>query len=543
VLEALAWLIGGLLALTAAFFIAWILVAVIVRVFAWVLVFWAVTFALGLAAGTFTGVVLPPLVLRGKTREKPQVATPDAVVAGRILGKAPRGQARHFGWDRAWPVYNPYQATRDANAVLAQAKRVVGGAFEWLFDREPAAAFAAPLLPAFLGFALGAWLSIIGWYLVMGVLGGLVYLGQQLTVLGYRSWDQLTRRRRKAVLRCAKCYRVSLLPSYRCANPQCPTVHHDIRPGPLGIVRRRCGCGTSIAATVGSAARHLVTVCPFCLENVPDGSGTRRVLPLPVIGSVSAGKTQFLTSGTVELARKAQQFSGSLAPISPVAAAFLTIAAADVASGQHVAKTDWKDRPEGAPFVLSLHGKEIELQLMDAAGESFRDWEQSQTLGYLDTAELLLFVLDPLALPRVTEALRLAGGAPVPLAQGDQEDAYASVTDRLRAEDVRLRSKQLGVVVTKFDVLETLPGIGKIDPADGDSIRAWLRSNGADGLVRRVDQDFRQVSYFAVDSYGQRDGLDPRHPVRVFDWALRTADPRLGVVPEPIAVPAAQEVA
>ena len=530
--EAFGFFLAFMAGIAAIGFVLWTAVAALARVFAWLLVFWIATFAVGLAVGLLTGVVLPPRVLRGKAAEKPEIATPDAVVAGKVLGEAPKGQAKHFGWDHAWPVYNPHQAKRDANAVLAQARRTVKDAFAWLFGQRPAPAWAAVLLPAFVGFAIGAWISTAVWYLVMGLLGGMVYIVQQIGVLGYRWYDRLMRRRRKATLRCAKCYRVTTTPSYRCSNTSCSTIHHDVRPGPLGIAHRRCGCGVSIPATVGRAAKALVAVCPFCLKDVPKGSGTRRVLPVPVIGAVGAGKTQFLSSGVVELQSRAESLSGSLTPISPLAETFLDAASAAVSSGQRVAKTAWEDRPEGVPFVLSLQGRHLEIQLMDAAGENFVDWERSQGLAYIDTADVLLFILDPLALPRVTEQLRVANkGGVVPIAQGDPEDSYASVVDRLRAEDVRLGSKSLAIVLTKLDVLQTLPGLGSLDPSEGATIKSWLRSNGAGGFVRRVDQDFRRVEYFAVDSYGTRDGRDPLHPVRVLDWALRTTDPRLSVLP------------
>jgi hypothetical protein len=537
--EAFGWLLMVVAIIAAVVFAVWTAVAAVVRIFAWVLVFWVSAFGLGIAVGILAGLVLPPRVLRGTAAVKPDIATPDAVVAGNVLGAAPKGRAKHFGWDRAWPAYNPHQAKRDANAVLSQTRRTVRDAFEWLFLQDPLPAWGAVLLPPFVGFAIGAWVSTLVWYVVMAVLGGVAYLFQRLAVLSYRSFDRLTRRRRKATLRCAKCYRVTTSPSYRCANTTCSTIHHDVRPGPLGLVHRRCGCGTSIPATIGGAAKHLTTVCPFCLKDVPRGSGTRRVLPVPVIGAVGAGKTQFLSSGVVELEKRAKQMSGSLTPISPVAETFLKSAAAAVASGQRVVKTAWEDHPEGVPLILALSGRELEMHLMDAAGENFADWERSQSLGYIDTADILLFVLDPLALPKVTEQLRIAKKAgAVPVAQGDPEDSYASVVDRLRAEDVGLGSKSLAIVLTKVDVLRTLPEVGTIDPGDTESIRAWLKANGADGFVRRVDQDFKRVSYFAVDSYSTRDGLDPLHPVRVFDWALKTTDRRLTVMPPAVATPA-----
>ncbi len=537
--ELAGWFVMLLAALTAIGFILWVAVAALARVLAWLLVVWIAAFAAGLVVGTLTGVVLPPRVLRGKASEKPEIATPAAVVAGKVLGEAPKGQAKHFGWDRAWPVYNPHQAKRDANVVIAQNKRTVKGAFSWLFDQDPMPAWVAVLLPAFVGFAIGAWISTLVWYFVIGLLGMVVYIIQQIGVLGYRWYDRRVRRRSKATLRCAKCYRVTTSPSYRCSNTSCTTIHHDVRPGPLGIVHRRCGCGTSLPATVVGAAKHLTTVCPFCLQDVPKGSGTRRVLPVPVIGGVGAGKTQFLSSGVVELQSRVESLSGSLSPISPMAEKFLKAATAAVTSGQRVTKTAWEDRPEGVPLILAIKGQELEVHLMDAAGENFVDWERSQGLGYIDTADVLLFILDPLALPKVTEQMRVANKhGIVPIAQGDPEDSYASVIDRLRAENVRLGSKRLAIVLTKLDVLQTLPSLGLLDPSESGSIKAWLRSNGAEGFIRRIDQDFKRVEYFAVDSYGARDWHDPLHPVRVLNWALETIDPRLNIVPHAAPVPA-----
>ncbi|GHC76054.1 hypothetical protein GCM10007079_12000 [Nocardiopsis terrae] len=532
----------GLLAVTIVIyvvgFLLWLLLALVVRIFAWVLVIWLGSSLLGLVGGVLRGVVLPPFVLAGREEEEPRIASPEAVVAGEVLGKAPRGQARHSGWDHAWPVYIPYQSKRDANAVLAAARRIGFDAFLSAFDRW----FIAVLfLPVITGYTLGVWVSVLCWYLIMQVLGGTVHLFQKLGVLVYRWSGQVAQKRRKAELHCVKCYRVTPMPSYRCANPHCSTIHHDVRPGPLGVTRRRCGCGTRIPVTVSKAARHLTALCPFCLENAPDGSGTRRVLAVPVIGAVGAGKTQFLATGVVELGSRVESLSGSLAPISTGAEGFVRTAANAVSTGRRVAKTAWDDRPEGVPLLLSLRGREVEVHLMDAAGENFVSWERSQSLSYIDTADTLLFVLDPLALPAVRERLRLADeGDSVPLAQGDQEDAYASVADRLRAAGVRLDGKRLAVVLTKLDVLRRLPDTGGLDPEDSGSVREWLRANGVQGFVRRIDQDFRMVDYFAVDSLGAQDGADPSHPVRVFDWALRSTDPRLAVLSPRESVPAAE---
>lgn len=530
----------GMAAIAVAFFVLWVVAAAVARILAWLLVAWLAAFAVGFAAGIVTGVVLPPRVLRGKADKTALVATPDAVVAGKVLGDAPKGQAKHFGWDHAWPLYLPHQAKRDANAVLSQNHQSVNGSFQWLFSKTPIPLWVV-LVPPLAGFGLGAWLSALVWYGVMALLGGIIYIIQLVGILGLSGYDRLVRHHRKATLRCTKCYRVTTTPSYRCSNADCTTIHHDIRPGPLGIIHRRCGCGTNIPATVGGAAKQLVTVCPYCIHELPRGSGTRRVLPVPVIGAVAAGKTQFLTSGIVELKNRVESMSGTLAPISAEAEEFLTVASATISTGQVVAKTSWATQPEGVPFILELQGRQLELQILDAAGEYFVDWERSQGLGYMDSAEMFLFVLDPLALPPVAEQMLVAKkGGVVPIAQGDPADAYASVVDRLRAEDVRLGAKSIAIVLTKLDILRSLPNLDPLDPSNSDSVKTWLRKNGADGFVRRLGQDFKNMEFFAVDSCGTRDGHDAVHPVRVFDWMLRTTDSRMSVFPTVALVPAGE---
>lgn len=78
------------------------------------------------AAYLFAAVV--PLVLLTSERwAQPRSAiltTPAEVVAGNVLGAAPRGEMAYHGWDHAWPNYFPYQAQRDFRFVVAVMTRV-----------------------------------------------------------------------------------------------------------------------------------------------------------------------------------------------------------------------------------------------------------------------------------------------------------------------------------------------------------------------------------------------------------------------------------
>jgi hypothetical protein len=560
-------LIAGVV-LVILFYAAWTALAALAHVLAWLLVYWGAGTAVMLLIGVAVSLVLPLRVLSSRASCKPMIATPAEVVAGRVAGATPRGSSKFFGWDHGWPLYLPYQAKRDAAAVLAEARHVtgvvagrasqlrlgsmagLGGTESWTALRTvarmkvtaPNVVWGVVMLPL-VGFAIGLWVSILTWCVVMALFGGAVGSVQQLGILAYRWQDRALRRWRRATLRCTNCYRISRMPSYECSDPSCSVVHRDVSPGVLGVVRRRCVCGTSLTLTVRGAASSLDTVCPHCSKPLPKASGTRRVVVLPVIGSVGAGKTQFLAGGVVGIERRLRVVSGELTPISRIAEQFMTSARALVTTGRGTDKTPWKDQPEGMPLLLSTGGKTVELQLMDAAGESFVDWERTRSLGYLDSSDVLLFMLDPFALPEVSALLRASGmEGTVQVAQGDPEDAYANVVDRLRSEKVKLRGKRLGVVVTKVDHLMRLPGAYEVCAGDTEGLRSWLGDNGADGLIRRVDRDFKDVTYFAVDSLGRRDVLDDLHPIQVFDWVLRTCGARLSLLPpRSAAVPVTPE--
>lgn len=528
---------------TAVGFVIWVAVAAIAQVLAWLLVVWVVLFSLGVLAGILNGLVQPPRVLRDRAGSRPDVASPDAVVEGSVLGARPKGAARNFGWDSAWPLYVPYQSRRDLRAVLAQNRAVLRAVREasanlvdgFVDDLVGLIVWTVLFALPYGGFWIGAWASTLLWAAVMVVLGRTVAFVQWVGTALYRWFDRLARKRVDATFNCTSCYRETTTPSYRCPNAACDQVHRDISPGPLGIVSRRCSCGTAMPTTVRAAARVLVGVCPFCDADAPTGSGVRKVVALPVVGSVGAGKTQLLTAGVVAVEERARSLGGRLEALNPAAEQFLTAARGVVSTGRGVAKTDWT-RPEGVPFALGLEEREIELLILDAAGEHFAEHDRARGLSYFDTADVVVLVLDPFALPQVLDLLRASGVGQVPVASGDPETAYGTVIDRMRDQGLKVGRKHLAVAVTKVDVVQQLPGGGQMIPGDSGSVRSWLEAHGAANFVRRMDLDFRSVEFFAVDSYGRRAPLDPLHPVRIVDWALRMSNARTELLPAPVGV-------
>lgn len=559
-------LIAIVIGVTAAVFVIWVVLAVFMRLLAILVVYWIAAFTVGAIAGLVAGLLLPLRVLSGRAAVKPSIASPDKVVDNKVMKIPPRGMQKHFGWDRAWPVYNPYQARLDALAVIAETKVLLGMAWTRTKPKakpKPASAtpgtaagkvksvlsaatttapgiawLAVAAVPT-AGFVAATWVSIAFWLLVMLVLGGVVYLIQVAWVTAYRWWEKLGRRRARASLKCHVCYRETDTPSYKCKNPACTVIHRDISPGPLGMLQRRCSCDVSLPTTVGKAAKVLDALCPYCDSPLAEGSGTRHTVQIPVIGSVGAGKTRLFAASAAAVDAYVGSRGGSIVPLTDGATEFLTYAKTVVETAQKTDPTAVRLRPEGMPYRLEFDGRTIEIQMMDAAGESFTNMDKTQGLNYIDNAGVLLLVLDPLAFDGVNEEAQRSGAIEdVAITAGDQEDAYASVVDRLRAENVDLRRKRLAVVLTKTDVLQKLSVGSDIAPGNSNAIRQWLYDSGEDGLIRRIEDDFAKVDYFAVDSMGDLTFNDPRNPVAVLQWVLDVSNTKISLVAAPAAVPA-----
>jgi hypothetical protein len=513
--------------------LAWVAFVYFVRFLGLIFGYSVVVAALTFAAGLGWGIVLPFRVLRGRSRTVGDVATPQRVRDGAVFRSAPKNASANFGWDLAWPLYAPHQLRYDAVALRAESRRLAGEIVQKTRSWWPRPnrwylkAMTKPLwlvvlgIPTY-GLCLGIWTGLILWLVIQGLFGAVVSAAQGATMLLLRAREARFMKTQHAAVRCTRCYRSTVMPSYRCSNDACSVVHRDVSPGPLGVRTRVCVCETRLPMTAVAASRTLTAVCPFCAEDLPQSSGTRRVVVVPVFGSVGSGKTQLLSTAAVELHNKSLDATESVSftPLNRAAQGFLTAAVDEASIGRAPNKTQHVERPEGYPFLVDYSGGDFELQLMDAAGESFVSAEDSRTLGYLDISDSLLFVFDPLALPEVGEQLAL-GATPqhAPVAQGSASDAYGSVVDRLRDGGDDLSGKRIGVVVTKADVIAAIMPQDAL-PEQSDGIRTWVYGHGGDALIRRIEMDFDDVTYFATDAVQSTSAEDPFHPLRVVDWAV-----------------------
>ncbi|MFS4488433.1 TRAFAC clade GTPase domain-containing protein [Dietzia kunjamensis] len=476
--------------------------------------------------------------IRARAEDAECIITPADVAEGDFFGRPPTGPSAGFGWDRAWARYVPYQAWRDYTFVASELWRVfrlsavkaftLGGVLtspRWL-------QIIVFVLVTMIWYVCFAVVYAFGALTILGLLGSVlaaVWLAQFVSLWGLRALDSGYRKLiLKSSSRCpnAGCYHVTPLPSYTCPNPDCTVIHRDVRPGRQGVLFHRCECSALVATTVLRASRAHESVCPACGGGMPSGVGTRRTVSFPVVGDVGAGKTRFVQTAVVALEDRCQEKGSGFSPLTDQSEIALDEARRVTGVSGDSIKTP-VDLPVAYVYGVSpAKGPELEVHLVDAAGEHFQTLDSTGELRYLDSAEVLIFVVDPLGVDSVRHEFEQASSTRLPNLSSRPEEAYSTIIEVLKTNGIDPMKKSLAVVVSKADMILGLPSAASIDPSDDATISEWLSDNYLDNLATRTGRDFGEVRFFVVDSKLEEDLDSPTHPFHVLEWCANKSGAR-----------------
>ena len=505
--------------------------------------------ATGSTAGVLIALVLALGVLSGK-RPAGAVRTPNDVVAGRLPRRERPHQVRR---DWAWPQYFAAQVVLDLAETAGWSGWLLKVAWRWpvrrLVPGDHRVWFVSwplvgPVLGALVGISAGmavgvlvtaalfAVVSLIAWILGLGTAGLLRTVD--------RTWQSIFR----SGGTCPRCYEVTRLPAYRCpgrhprGTPSDDThLHRDIRPGRLGVLWRRCGCGSRLPTTVLRASRVMRPCCSRCDQPLPTGAAVDTDVRVPVFGAASAGKSHLIMAALVDLHRgSAGSGRVEVEPADPHSQQLLTEYAATVDSGGSVAKTNVAQQPVAVTLRIRSGRRRAMLHVFDAAGEALADPDQSARLAYLDFAGTFVFVLDPFSIPAVRDAYQSSHHDLFQRANAATtapESAYNATVSRISGHGAVTARQWIAVVVSKQDLLVALP-IGRDLSGDSAVVRDWLVGQQMDNFVTAVERDFGAVRYFLVSATGQG-GSTASAPFRWLLSGTRIPLPRTG---DPAMTPA-----
>ena len=369
----------------------------------------------------------------------------------------------------------------------------------------------AGVVGMFAGTAFGAVL-FAGVALIHAVVAGVVLGVMRVSGLVLKMADSGMLRVKNIKMTCPHCYERVTYPAYKCSKDDCEHVHHDIRPGKYGIVRRRCLCGTKLPTLLLLGSAGLAAYCPYgncglALEHRP---GEAREVVLPFFGAAGAGKTR-LMYGIVALLKSIKgleaEFADSatklqLAEVRPL-----------LAPGKAPVKTA-RTLPHGQTLRVRSGNRTRLLQLYDSAGENFYQSETAEALGYLDKARTYVLVLDPLSIDHLWNQLSPERRAELTAIRSEAPTslAYETTTQEIEAKGQRLRKARLAVVFSRADLLDEPPG----QPVD-----VWAEQTlGLGNLVRSVRTQFGEVGFFRTASV--LTSQDELHPslARLTRWLL-----------------------
>ncbi|WP_236791461.1 hypothetical protein [Amycolatopsis sp. GM8] len=502
-----------------------------------------------LGALTATGVVAASL-LNARTFAE-VTATPDDIADGvRPLG------LRNRRPDRAWPHYLALQFWLDGRPVLRRfdiVRQSVTTLSAWIREIAgedyritlgvvlvawPLLAVAAGVLLAFL-IGLGCGILVV--FTLSATLWALASLLWSAVAGATHTADRFTRKLLRANPPCPHCHRHSR-PGFRCSGPRCGQVHWDLRPGPLGVWFRRCGCGELLPTTVFRAARRLSGVCPACRRPLRPGSHAVPEIRLPVVGAQSAGKTRLTYAGLLALGDRTRLHSSEFSLVDEESKRIFEEGSRIIRSGEDTPKSSVDRLPAAVTVRISgsrwarRHGRgKALLHLYDVAGEFYEDWQQNEQLEFLDHATGIVFVLDPFTIPPVHAQAAAQENTLLekarPARQGTME-SYEATIQRLRKFRIPTEQLPLAVAVVKADLVEVLPEAADLRPGHA-AVRAWVHRIGLDHFVTAAERDFGAVRFFLVSSAQGWTADHPQSAAAPLTWLIERGRVTLPGGPDP----------
>jgi hypothetical protein len=446
----------------------------------------------------------------------------------------PPAPPQHYSKDGGEPAYEHYlfgQARRDLGLALSRTATRLRRDFSADSRKIVNARLTGPWTLPYLWGRLFGLMVLAG--LFLGTLAGAVLLAAATAVqilfviiftwigisaiLALRAIDSTLLRIKGIRMTCPRCYRHISYPSYRC--PGCGVLHHDIRPGRYGVLRRHCGsCGKSLPTLLILGSYRMTAFCPFegCEVQLADDEGTAAELMLAFFGGSNAGKTRLLTVMVMGLqdhdAQQAIKFADRL---TARRVGELTPA---VFSNLPTSRTG-PEQPRAYSLYVKAGRKNRRLvHLFDTAGEKFYESEKLAPLQFFRSSGTFIFVIDPLSIDSVWEQLKPSRRSELaPRADHSPAYVFQQVVRNVEEMNVDLKQIRLGIAVSKADVLarEELPAPGQ----DSASVENWLEEMKLDDLVRSMRHAFGEVRFFHTSAM-LTEGHLAASVNELIDWSL-----------------------
>jgi hypothetical protein len=172
-------------------------------------------------------------------------------------------------------------------------------------SRQRGSALGGPLGPAAaagmtVGTAAGVVVAACGAALHIAIVGISATLVRASAAALNGAGSVVSRGRRNPVT-CLACGKPVASPLYACTGNGCKQRHRDLRPGRLGIFRRRCHCGSSMRTVLLPGSRAMTGLCPHCGQFLQARPGGEAEVAVPVFGMLELAKRELLLRMATQL--------------------------------------------------------------------------------------------------------------------------------------------------------------------------------------------------------------------------------------------------
>ncbi|MBP3271355.1 MAG: hypothetical protein J6M17_03895 [Ruminococcus sp.] len=366
---------------------------------------------------------------------------------------------------------------------------------------------------------------------------------------------------KKVTYRCDFCKEEYSFPVYFC--PECGIAHKKLRPGEFGIFSRRCGCLYTLPATAhgktadGVIRGELEAACPYCGH--ADNSGVSRQLGIPLIGGVNAGKTTFKTAFLYQFLNDEatlRQLDVKL-PSKEAENEFEEIRSCFL--GKRVVTETRPGREyDVTSFNFIIKNKRLDvprqLHIYDMPGEVFEQSNAQERLKHFTFSEGVIFVIDPYSMQAVIDEGGGTGGMRVGTMDLNKlTEIFLETLEKLpdMPKDGKKYSIPVAVCINKADT----PALrGRIGMPAADLLmrekpsvytdrydtmdmlcREFLKANGKSNAVTLLDQNFRNVHFFACSAMGYVPKgvlarFVPEQVLAAVYWIIARSDGQLGAL-------------
>ncbi|SCW45831.1 hypothetical protein SAMN02910456_01222 [Ruminococcaceae bacterium YRB3002] len=331
--------------------------------------------------------------------------------------------------------------------------------------------------------------------------------------------DRIVLIRRSIHNRCPICKRKSVIPVFIC--PSCGAIHKKLVPGPYGIMKHKCTCGTDLATTFLGGRSKYESHCPYCDTKLFSSSSQQYGIQL--VGGIGTGKTTFLAAFWHEYAEWLRYNSDVRVEAMPEEAFDKLVDWFDSGESEATLETN-------ATMYSIIHTQEqhtpVQMTIYDIAGEVFDFAESEVQQQQFRYCEGFLVIIDPTSTPDY--------------ASETITNFINTLNDVMGKNAAMASSVPVAVVITKADKYKKEIGLPRISSLfkikleedyeisaerhQNDTCRGFLLDHGYENSVNLIESSFVDVRYFPVSAMGHDQEEGQYEPWGVLDpvfWLMK----------------------